>query len=307
MALLIDHLWQSVLFFVLVGGLAALTRRNSAALHLWLWRIAALKFLLPFALLFALGGWLGFPVRHSAIPPPVVMTEAFNAMTPWFAPAQTLWVSRFLEITAAVLALTACSAWWIGRQLRRARRGGQSADDPTPPLGFFTTTALAGTALCAIVAPMIAGALQDRLRRQAALEVDTHQLRMAAISLSETPWRFGMRAEIAANTSGVVIRYINLQDLVALVYGIGEFEVFGGALPWLESPHYEVRVTGPVQAPALFDPYSLRQPVTDYLSREFGVAIRVNGSCQEPCLNQESFAVERVPWKILSHGHPARP
>ena len=91
------------------------------------------------------------------------------------------------------------------------------------------------------------------------------------------------------------------------MYGIGEFEGFGGALPWLESPHYEGRVTGPVQAPALFDPYSLRQPVTDYLSREFGVAIRVNGSCQEPCLNQESFAVERVPWKILSHGQPARP
>jgi hypothetical protein len=96
----------------------------------------------------------------------------------------------------------------------------------------------------------------------------------------------------------VLIRHINLQDLVAMVYGIGQFEVFGGALPWLSSPHYDVKVDGPVSTPAVFDPYSLRQPVTDYLSHEYGVSIRVNGSCQQPCLNQESFVVERIPWTL---------
>ena len=59
-----------------------------------------------------------------------------------------------------------------------------------------------------------------------------------------------------------------------------------------------MKVNGPVSAPAVFDPYSLRQPVTDYLFHEYGVSIRVNGSCQEPCLNQESFVVERIPWTL---------
>ena len=129
--------------------------------------------------------------------------------------------------------------------------------------------------------------------------VDTLALRTAKIQLTETAWRFGDRTEVLATRSGVTIRKINLQDLVALVYGIGQFEVFGGALPWLESPHYDVHVTGPVTQPAIYDPYSLRQPLTEYLNQEFGVSIRVNGRCQEPCLNQESFVIERLPWKLL--------
>ena len=72
---IIDHLWQSIAFAAIVFGVAYLTRRNSAALQLWLWRIAALKWLLPFGLLYALGEWLGFPVRHSAIPPPATLAE----------------------------------------------------------------------------------------------------------------------------------------------------------------------------------------------------------------------------------------
>ena len=56
---IIDHLWQSLAFAAIVLGVTYLTRRNSAALQLWLWRIAALKFLLPLGLLFAWGAWLG--------------------------------------------------------------------------------------------------------------------------------------------------------------------------------------------------------------------------------------------------------
>ena len=69
-------------------------------------------------------------------------------------------------------------------------------------------------------------------------------------------------------------------------------------MPWMSSPHYDVKVNGPVNAPRVFDPYSLRQPVTEFLHEQYGVSIRVNGACQEPCGNQESIVVERVPWML---------
>jgi len=52
---LLDHLWQSSLF---TGGIALLTlflRKNGAAVRFWLWFAASLKFLVPFAVLTALG------------------------------------------------------------------------------------------------------------------------------------------------------------------------------------------------------------------------------------------------------------
>jgi hypothetical protein len=143
----LDHLWQSILFVALVFGLARLTRNNLAALRLWMWRSAALKFLLPFGLLYAFGAWLGFPVRHSAIPPPAAITDFVAFGLPLATPAQTF----------------AGNAWWVA------------------------------------------------------------------------------------------------------------------------------------MGPAVFDPYSLRQPVTDYLYQRFGVSIRVNGDCQEPCGNYDSFHIERLP------------
>lgn len=306
---LTDHLWQSTIFVGLIWLLARLARPHAAPLRLWMWRIAALKFLVPFAVFHALGGWLGFPVRHSAIAPPSWLTRACESAMRWANPAQSFspgpaWMFACLT---AMLLLTALCALLITRRLAQARMQGEAeirrtaidwTDEP-PPVGFFKTVLLAGTALALMTGPILAGAVQDRLRRQTALAADIVSLHSARIELTETGWRFGDRTRVVASADGIVIRKINLQDLVALVYGIGQFEVFGGAMPWLESPHYDVRVAGRVQTPAIFDPYSLRQPVTEYLNHEFGVSIRVNGRCQEPCLNQESFTVERVPWTIL--------
>jgi hypothetical protein len=227
----------------------------------------------------------------------------------WVSPTQFFSPGTPAQLAAltTLLALVGICGLLIARKIRRARwqhreevrRLEADWNDQPRPLGFFTTITIASSALALIAVPMLAGAVHDRLERQAALAIDVNSLRSANIELSETGWRFGDRTEIVATETGVVIRKINLQDLVALVYGIGQFEVFGGALPWLESPHYDVRVAGPIRTPAIFDPYSLRQPVTRYLNQQFGVSIRVNGSCQNPCLNQESFIVERVPWTIL--------
>ena len=308
MAAFIDHLWQSALVVALVWLLAWLVRADAPGPRLWLWRIAALKFLLPFSLLFMLGEWLGFPVRHSAIPPPAALSEAVASASQWSSPMQVFAPTSLVFVGAVLLVsgIATLCAWAIAHELplasrhyaaERARAGSDALFEPAR-IGMFTATTLAAAAFGCLTAPMLAGAVHDRVRRQEALAVDIRELRKATITVSETPSRFGARPEVIARRDGVLIRHINLQDLVAQVYGIGEFEVFGGALPWLSSPHYDVKVTGPVSVPAVFDPYSLRQPVTDYLFREYGVSIRVNGSCQEPCVNQESFVVERVPWTL---------
>jgi hypothetical protein len=308
MAMLLDHLWQSTLVVLLIWLLAMLVRSNGTVLQLWLWRIAAFKILLPFSLLFAVGGWIGFPVRHSAVPPPDALRAAVASVTQWTSPSQSFAPTGLALAGAALLLLGIAflCAWGVAKELplaariHRAERAKAGADPwlTAPPLGMFKAVTLAAAAFCLITAPMLAGALHDRIQRQEALAADITRLRGASITLTETPSRFGARTEILARPDGVLIRHVNLQDLVALVYGIGQFEVFGGALPWLSEPHYNVEVRGPVSRPAVFDPYALRQPVTDYLFQEYGVSIRVNGNCQEPCLNQESFVVERIPWKL---------
>lgn len=308
MAQLIDHLWQSALVALLVWALCALTSGNSAALRLWLWRIAALKFLVPFSLAYALGSWIGFPVRHSAIPPPTGLMDAFATFTPWATPIQAFAPSGFplLGAVLLVVGLTVLCVWSIARELRLEQRlrteevvrAEADAWWQPAPLGMFKSTALAAAAFCSLVSPMLAGALHDRVSRQEALAIDIETLQRATVSLTEAEWRFGDRPEIRAVAGSVSIRNVNLQDLVAMVYGIDHFEVFGGSLPWLETPHYNVQVNGALHSPEEFDPYSLRQPVTQYLYDQYGVSIRVNGNCQEPCLNQESFVVERIPWTL---------
>jgi len=308
MELVVDHLWQSALCVALIWLLSQLLRENPASFRLWLWRIAALKLLLPFSLLYVLGAWLGFPVRHSAIPPPAALSEAAASLMPWLSPTQSAQLPMPWLAAAACAAVTGAVVIlrWILQRLRAARRefdqersGEESGGAPTTmPLNFPRAIAISATAAGCLAVPLLGGALHDRALRQQVLAVDTRDLHGAVIRLVETPTRFGARTEIIAQPEGVLIRYINLQGLVAMTYGLGQFEVFGGALPWLEHPHYDVRVTGKVMAPALFDPYSLRQPVTSYLAREYGLAIRVNGDCQEPCLNHESIAVERIPWGI---------
>jgi len=140
------------------------------------------------------------------------------------------------------------------------------------------------------------------------LAIDEVALQSAGIVMHEAPAGAGILSRVSAQSTGVEIRNINLQDLVSLVYGIGKFEVFGGAMPWLEYPRYDVRITGPVRAPEVFDPYSLRQPMTNYLYQQFGVSIRVNGSCQKPCKDYESFVIERLPrCPHLLSAHPCDP
>ncbi len=55
LAILANHLWQSLLVAAVLGGLTLLLRRNSARVRYFLWLAASLKFLVPFAALAVLG------------------------------------------------------------------------------------------------------------------------------------------------------------------------------------------------------------------------------------------------------------
>jgi hypothetical protein len=315
LAAFIDHLWQSSVFTAMVAGLVLATRRNSAALQFWLWRVAALKFVLPFGALFALGGWIGFPVRHSASPPPTPLVDMVSRGLSIAAPVTTSELGAVATALAllAALSVTAVCGRMIhlglrrARQLRDAQHARSVADwhDQPPPLGFWQSALLAGFALLAFSLPVIAGATRDRQWRQYVLAIDQEALRSAGIVIAEAPAGAGILERVEATDHGVSIHNINLQDLVSLVYGIGKFEVFGGAMPWLEYPRYDVQVTGPLRAPEVFDPYALREPMTNYLYQQFGVSIRVNGTCQKPCKDYESFVIERLPrcTRLLS-AHP---
>ena len=138
----------------LAGGLAWLTRKNLAAVRLWIWRIAALKFLLPLDLLFALGAWIGYPVRHSAVPPPALLAIAVGATAHAFAPAQTAAFTHSTLVLAMILAIisaTACVVW-IFRKERFARedldaensRAARDWSDRPPPPGFLRAATLFG-------------------------------------------------------------------------------------------------------------------------------------------------------------------
>src|SRR5690349_11913441 len=96
---LTDHLWQSLLCVMLVSGLAALARHQSARVRLGLWRVAAVKMLVPFSLLGAVGAWFGFPIRYAGDPPPRFAVDMVDRVTPWFAP--TDWVGAWIESGAA--------------------------------------------------------------------------------------------------------------------------------------------------------------------------------------------------------------
>ncbi len=55
---MINHLWQSTLFAIAAGLLAAALRNNRAPVRYWIWFIASLKFLVPFAVLINLGAFV---------------------------------------------------------------------------------------------------------------------------------------------------------------------------------------------------------------------------------------------------------
>ncbi|HLG57903.1 MAG TPA: M56 family metallopeptidase [Vicinamibacterales bacterium] len=64
--LLANHLWQSTLFAAAAGLLTLAFRKNRAHVRYWLWLAASVKFLIPFAVLMAIGAQIEGPTLVTA-------------------------------------------------------------------------------------------------------------------------------------------------------------------------------------------------------------------------------------------------
>jgi hypothetical protein len=80
LAALVDHLWQSILTLAILAAGAALARANAAIVRLWIWRIAALKFVAPFSALFFIGACLGFPIKNADDTAPEFLTTPLASL-----------------------------------------------------------------------------------------------------------------------------------------------------------------------------------------------------------------------------------
>jgi bla regulator protein blaR1 len=144
-AVVATHLWQSTLFAAAVACLTLLLRRNSARIRYCLWLAASAKFLVPFALLSAMGAWIPVPLgsthgmeRSLISVPRVAMPilhfggEGLTALAPVVHLGRS---GNVVPIALAVLwtlgALAVAARWLAGwLRLRRALRESTPADLP---------------------------------------------------------------------------------------------------------------------------------------------------------------------------------
>jgi beta-lactamase regulating signal transducer with metallopeptidase domain len=112
-AALIDHLWQSTLFCGGAWLITLMLRANGAALRHWVWLLASAKFLVPFALLFSIGSFIGLPAARSAGNQPQLLGDALQSATVLVSPGAL----RVTETGPGSATLVALFAIWLGGAL----------------------------------------------------------------------------------------------------------------------------------------------------------------------------------------------
>jgi bla regulator protein BlaR1 len=110
---LADHLWQSTLFAVMVGCLTLLLRKNSARDRYLLWLAASAKFLVPFALLTAVGTRIPWPFGQVQATHVISTASQMAAQfTQFDGPRATALVAH--ADSAAVLPIVLGALWILG-------------------------------------------------------------------------------------------------------------------------------------------------------------------------------------------------
>lgn len=299
LAALVDHLWQSVLILGILAAGAAVARPNAAIVRLWIWRIAGLKVLVPFSVLFFVGGCLGFPIKNADDTAPDFITESLASFALYLTPAQTRNVDGWAIVACfglLLLAVVPCARLIherlrleLGRASRERVRAQLDPEDVPPGLGFLRGMLFAAVTMITLSAPLLAGAVDDRQARHALLVADARTLRDAKVVMKPAAPGMGQRVRVTAAADGVYIRNATIQDLAALAYGVNRFFVRGdhfyeeGERDWLIDARYDMRIDGKVHDPDRFDTYALRVPVTRMLAQNHGLEIYVNNACQPPC------------------------
>ena len=130
-----NHLWQSTLFVGVAGLLILVLQKNSARVRHWVWMAASLKFLVPFALLVALGSH--FDWRPAPGPTPTHFTIVMGHLSQPFmvasvvspslptTPQGTNSLPLILGTAWALGFVGIAGSWWIRwRRIRAAVRAG---------------------------------------------------------------------------------------------------------------------------------------------------------------------------------------
>jgi hypothetical protein len=296
---LVDHLWQSAWICGVITLLAFLSAYDFAPLRLWMWRIAALKFALPFAMLVAIGEWHGLPVKYPTIRHPRLCLKHPVRWPASVSPAQLHgWSSwRLLPATLAAVLLTVSCARWILRQLQyereRAleenRRLERDPDDIVRRPGFFSSALLTACAMLCVAMPALAGALEDRQRHFELLVINSarccatprdHDAGRARNGHSVSRRRRSRRRfHPQCDHPGAGRHRLRRDSLLRARRSL----LRRGAQDWFIVPRYDVRVTGRVIDPERFDPLALRARMTRMLAERHGIEIYVDSKCQPPC------------------------
>src|SRR5215510_15060816 len=94
---LINHLWQSTAFVLLIALAAKALQKNSPRLRYWLWLTASIKFLIPFSLLVSTGAKIQLP-RETPLP----QADTVAQISTYFAPASEIYVVPASESSVAI-------------------------------------------------------------------------------------------------------------------------------------------------------------------------------------------------------------
>jgi bla regulator protein BlaR1 len=127
-AMIANHLWQSTLFAVLVGLTTLGFRNDGAHVRYWLWWVASVKFLVPFALLAAIGRAIAPAVPVRLVP------ETWSAATAKVAQpvadGSGLDSAGFALLVVWALGTLCVLAYWVVR-MRRVRELRRRAEPAT--------------------------------------------------------------------------------------------------------------------------------------------------------------------------------
>jgi uncharacterized protein (TIGR03435 family) len=104
-----NHLWQSTLVALLLGGVALAFRNNHARVRFAIWFAASIKFLIPFSLLIGLGGYLATP-RPVSMNETVVYSAIEMVGQPFTRPAAAIGRAQIAWLPAIAAGVWLCGA-----------------------------------------------------------------------------------------------------------------------------------------------------------------------------------------------------